>query len=37
LNCTIEVMNAADELVFELPFSEVLGHPLHDLQQRFLQ
>ncbi|PVE20993.1 hypothetical protein DC522_29160 [Microvirga sp. KLBC 81] len=35
--CTIEVMNAADELVFELPFSEALDHQIHHLLRRFLQ
>lgn len=35
--CIIEVMNAAGELVFRLPFSEALGHQVHHLPRRFLQ
>jgi hypothetical protein len=34
---TILVMNAAGELVFELPFSETLDHEVHPLPRRFLQ
>lgn len=34
---SIEVMSAADELVFELPFSEALDHRVHYLLRRFLQ
>jgi uncharacterized protein DUF6894 len=34
---TIEVVNAAGELVFALPFSEALGHQVHHLPRRFLQ
>lgn len=32
---TIEVVNAADELVFRLPFSAALGHQVPHRTQRF--